>query len=561
MAGALSLMSNCIIYLYEREKKILSTFRNSPYRYVSPNLNSQGLFEHYDPRHEAPWEDFPLFNWSAGSGAEVASQIESEFQKILLARPIFLFTGCEITKIECEKIRTERKLTLTATRPGKEPKKESSSNVIITATGFGRESNPFNIIDFSYWNSGQPHLYTPRKTPERILISGFGDSGVVELLHYVINGFSHERIVDFSPTHVYKYENGQPSSVERVNGFYLSLEQSIQSTNYHQIVYGHEGNDSISEINWFVYALFHIQYNGYALPSLARSVFNKMMTFICRELRLKSSSLTYQRMSDSNQVTSDKSFQRQLRESISKEISDLASVELERVMSGFDFRALYADTLDNKVSANFDLFVNAVTPTPFSDKLSLYNLVVVWILRELRAFKYISGRIESIAFNQSGYRVRIGNKMHSFDRVATRYGLVKTRSIDIMHCAVVAEKEILGSGGLLRQIEKRVETEQEGVYRRVSVVSEALAEGKDFVRRMMSRDGEIFLGEEKRSLAGAVKRFVEAIALVDRPFFERMWKKYLRGQEGSAVLIDMRQFSHWMESKESFRRKFRLKLD
>ena len=59
-----------------------------------------------------------------------------------------------------------------------------------------KEQNRLGIEDWSYWRSGSPLQYRPGRLPtrkkERVLISGCGDNGIVELMHYVFRDFEQE---------------------------------------------------------------------------------------------------------------------------------------------------------------------------------------------------------------------------------------------------------------------------------------------------------------------------------------------------------------------------------
>lgn len=65
--------------------------------------------------------------------------------------------------------------------------------------GFGAESpvDFEDVSDFSYWNSGVPECYQNRIGFKDVLVSGGGDSGIIEVLSHVFPSFRHDEIESF----------------------------------------------------------------------------------------------------------------------------------------------------------------------------------------------------------------------------------------------------------------------------------------------------------------------------------------------------------------------------
>jgi hypothetical protein len=72
-------------------------------------------------------------------------------------------------------------------------------DILIDATGFGEENNLHGVADFSYWESGHRLIYDHLPVPCDVLISGCGDSGLIEAMHYAISGFRHDLVENLWP--------------------------------------------------------------------------------------------------------------------------------------------------------------------------------------------------------------------------------------------------------------------------------------------------------------------------------------------------------------------------
>jgi hypothetical protein len=82
-------------------------------------------------------------------------------------------------------------------------------DMLIDASGFGEEANPHELADYSYWEAGHRLIYDHLVTPAKVLISGCGDSGVIEGLHYALDEFRHEYV-----TGLWRYGGGLEAQID-----------------------------------------------------------------------------------------------------------------------------------------------------------------------------------------------------------------------------------------------------------------------------------------------------------------------------------------------------------
>lgn len=111
--------------------------------------------------------------------------------------PIFTFSECKVRREDIEP--RERRIRIDLRRPEKPHLRPIEVDLLIDATGFGEQANPRGLADYSYWEAGHRLIcdHLPRECT--VLVSGRGDSGIVEALHYTIKDFRHEFVENLWP--------------------------------------------------------------------------------------------------------------------------------------------------------------------------------------------------------------------------------------------------------------------------------------------------------------------------------------------------------------------------
>jgi hypothetical protein len=203
-AVALAMRHDCIVYVFERDTMLLRKFREAPFRYIHPDLNHRGGTDNpnlYNEPHKAT--DFPLMNWSGNYGPLFAEELSRKFDHYRASSNIALYPGKTIVAVRPKGQRVELELKETA-KPRLRVDK-LSFDLTIVASGFGNEPRDASSSDASYWHSGNPRHYEPPKfrlrrgAREKVLVSGNGDSGMIELAHLLLRDFQHGDIFSFLP--------------------------------------------------------------------------------------------------------------------------------------------------------------------------------------------------------------------------------------------------------------------------------------------------------------------------------------------------------------------------
>ena len=188
-AAAAALVLGCRVHLFEKRPLLLHLQHGCDTRWVHPHLYDWPL-----PGSEHPYAQLPLLNWQAGTAAEVTEQILKGFER-LKGKP-------DAGKLELHRdaaIEFEKPLRIrwTDAREGKRAGAVPVSAVIF-AVGFGVERQVEQRFTQSYWrndslNQPEPGAIAGKKT--KLLISGTGDGGLIDLLRACIESYSQGRII------------------------------------------------------------------------------------------------------------------------------------------------------------------------------------------------------------------------------------------------------------------------------------------------------------------------------------------------------------------------------
>jgi hypothetical protein len=450
MAVCLAIQRRCIIYIYEKESRLLDRFRFSHYRFVDPNLSSRDLPPFYDPATATPIYIPPIFAWTEGSVDEVAHEWLREFQTYYMRLPIFLYRGCEVTAYSND--RNGQNVELQA--KAHQLRWKQTVNTVIFATGFGEERKPYpSVRDWSYWRSGSPFQYRPgprTKKKQRVLISGCGDSGIVEMMHYVFRGFEHRDIFRC----YYPKGSGIESHIQPM------LEDShFWKIRYDKTIYEYFDGKAISELCWF----YHEKAFRDDDPENARKIrlsnlwpgerrFRNRIEKLYSEIgeylhqlgvdthsRLDTDFDKDRLMQQITKVPIDK--QLAIRKQFNSLVAEIASLELNGKIDTPKFKRVFVARYRKKLLNGFEVWLNDTTPTPYTEKLSPIMLIFLKLCKGIETVRFISGRLINVKATDKGYEAyfvkaasvaeampkpRQNARRKEFDHVATRFGIQQT---------------------------------------------------------------------------------------------------------------------------------------
>lgn len=422
LAVILALVNDAIVLVFEKEDALFGRFRDKGHRHLSTNLNSRALGKNFDPSWSSPEYCSPIFAWSAGRASDVAAFWIGEYLATYnQSLPIFVSHQSEV----------EREMIKPGPRGGLEIDFSLGSphlasvpvDLLIDATGFGPEANPLGVTDYSYWEAGHRLIYDHLVTPASVLISGCGDSGVIEALQYAIKDFRHADV-----------ETLWPIGVKLEAMIDEGLVQARLDTVFRNDDIERFDTPVLSEIIWWLDQRTHIERNpSTSWPlgdqSWARSIFEAIEAALSPHYAAFASGgdialASYEVLEAFIEALSfDAQFDARV---AARKLGDVwISHGIEALAEDIALPP-YIDHIHAMARSGVEIILNGHTPTPYSRQLSPYN---VWLMRLLLSFpsvRYIQGEIDSIAQNDARrFDVAFKNGISlTVDRAISRYGPV-----------------------------------------------------------------------------------------------------------------------------------------
>lgn len=464
LAVSLAACNDVIVYVFEKEEALLHQFLDKGHRFISPNLNSRALRKAFDPEYTAPFYDPPIFRWSSGPASRVAANWVSEFRRYSEKLPIFCLLGTEVQREEI----SERGSKVIV-QPNADDHDRSDAPLapieldwLIDATGYGPEHARFTEInDFSYWGSGHRLIYDYLLPGSRVLISGCGDSGLIESMHYALRDFSHDKIGEFWPN---------------ARHLDLAIDEVLERASFDDVTAYEDDTDLphfplASELRWF-YGICRREADAYSggpddLDDRRRLLFDTIERQFLSIVRNESAKIRKGDYPDYLRRLPQllRAEQGEILKSLNPVLDNLSSAAISEAMETINVSKIFnIRELHSRKRLDTQVTLNGRTPFAFTRQLSPYN---VWLMRVMLTFpnvKYRSGEIKSIKRrSDNAFDVRFsGGAIEVYDRVITRYG-PNTNEYGLLS----PKSDAAPTGWLL--VEPIVRTRQGGSYRLVDL--------------------------------------------------------------------------------------------
>jgi hypothetical protein len=417
LACSLAIADDIIVYLFEKDKRPLNRFLDKSHRHLSPNLNSRYLGVRFDPINSAPFYNPAIFAWKPGAANDVAHEWLKNFETYRSTLPIFVFHETEIKPEDIQRLEQRIRIKWTES-PHLQP---VDVDLLIDATGFGEEANPHRLADYSYWEAGHRLIYDHLPKDCRVLVSGCGDSGIIEALHYAIKDFRHEFVEDLWPSGV----NLEPQ-----------LDVGLEDSKLDDLLLSQEidryDGQVISELCWWLDNC-HLRANFDDPESTLREDVNSIFEAIDSALQphlLKAFSAQKLKQLEWDEreaflLQLDIGAQLAIREKVMPLVDPWISKNIESLVREIPPPiASKLHELHGRRRSGVQVTLNGIMPTPYTRQMSTYN---VWLTRVFVTFpnvNYRQGRISNIEAEDSGlFTVTYeGKAKEVYDRVVTRYG-------------------------------------------------------------------------------------------------------------------------------------------
>lgn len=412
LAVSLALRSDAIVYLFEQSPRLLDRFLEKANRHLSPVLNSRFLGKRYDPSVSSAQFKSPIFAWDKGPASQVAHQWMEEFRAFERVLPIFTFTNRRVDAGDL-RLGTDRVwIHPPAPRIDFAP---IGVDLLIDATGFGEESNRHGVVDYSYWEGGHRLIYDHLRPPARVLLSGCGDSGVIEGLHYAAAGFQHGQVEALWHPGV---------RLEAI------LDEGVARARLHEIFQRPDADmlGVVPEICWWHQTRSNIVRNAYRPWDhgglQTQSIYEAINRLMAPELQKRFGKVDLSLLeAEAVEALLDDGVNTAVQTAVRKAVDPIAQALISENLKAFADRLdlpPQMEVLRGMARSGVELLLNGLTPTAYTRELSPFN---VWLMRLLLAMPNVNYRPGVIAAVTEDTKVTFEDGAEEiFDRVVTRYG-------------------------------------------------------------------------------------------------------------------------------------------
>jgi pyridine nucleotide-disulfide oxidoreductase len=186
-AAAAAAICGCKVTILERMSKPLALIDGSEHRWLHPHI-----YDWPRPSSLNPDAGLPLLNWQANKVRNVCRQLRDQFKYL---SDTYGIKQCY--QVRCIKRSQGSKHRFQIDWKAETKQGKGEFRLVILAVGFGLERKYRKWPLRSYWRDdslGQEDQEL--RVPQRILVSGTGDGGLIDVLRIRINDFRHEQIVD-----------------------------------------------------------------------------------------------------------------------------------------------------------------------------------------------------------------------------------------------------------------------------------------------------------------------------------------------------------------------------
>lgn len=459
LATILAMVDDVIVYIFEKEKRLLPRFRDKAHRHLSPILNSRSLGKRFDPEGSAPHFRSPIFAWEAGSATDVRAEWLQEFAEYNEKLSIFTLTNHEVRSDMVHPRPDGVDINFTIFHPDRPC---IPVDLLIDATGFGEEANPLDVVDYSYWESGHRLIYDHLPRPAKVLISGCGDSGVIEGLHYAFADFRHEYV-----TALWRSDSGLEARID------LGLERAHLTSIFANEEPERYGSGVLPEIIWWLDQRHFMVFNAAPWPHetdpLISAIYEQLNILIKPLYEATGVGEPFATVDwtdlEAFVLSIPTSAQFDVRDAVRPLADETISQLIHELAASIDLPQDF-DEFTALMRPEVSITLNGLMPTAYTRQLSPYNIWTMRLLLALPRVDYRQGAIEQVV-RQDDNRFEAsfaGGGREVFDRIVTRYG-PGTRGESVI--AHRNRRDTLSGDWLLVEVEAIVPDPPNGSQRRI----------------------------------------------------------------------------------------------
>ncbi len=213
-ACGVALLGGKSIKIFEQGTQILGLWRSCNSRWLHPNL-----FEWPKQGWENDNTELPILNWSSGYAANIAKQIEKQFNITY----DYFKDKIDFELITGARVRVNNTGVLNWGKYGQSAK----FDVIILAVGYGRDGKK-NDENTCYWANDNIEVLPEKKNS--YFLSGNGDGGIADLLRIRLKGYNVNVIKSWLDQDEVRNLQDQINNIEN-DAFQVFLKEDAYSSN------------------------------------------------------------------------------------------------------------------------------------------------------------------------------------------------------------------------------------------------------------------------------------------------------------------------------------------
>jgi len=187
-AGVISMSSEAECTLMFEGEKLLPKLRPDVDLYLSPSLNNNSFGYRFNPKYAGVKQ--PVFDWHGGTLNTVLKQWLREYGLLSQTGRIKEVPNFKVEREQIASIHAKHEILRIISKEGK----SFDYDILLDASGFEDNLPKFCEETGTYWTGSG--LNSEELSNVEILVSGNGDSGILEGLRVSIEGFQHQELED-----------------------------------------------------------------------------------------------------------------------------------------------------------------------------------------------------------------------------------------------------------------------------------------------------------------------------------------------------------------------------
>ena len=185
-AGVISMSSDARCTLIFEGEELLPKLRKEVDIYLSPSLNNAEFGYRFDPKYANVTQ--PVFDWHGGTLDVVLQQWLREYELLSQKGKISEISNSKVERRQISATHTDREQLTIINEEGS----SFSFDILLDASGFEDNAPQFCVETGTYWTGSG--LNSADVSNANILVSGNGDSGILEGLRVSVDNFQHQEL-------------------------------------------------------------------------------------------------------------------------------------------------------------------------------------------------------------------------------------------------------------------------------------------------------------------------------------------------------------------------------